>query len=163
MPLMMIIIMTMMMLMVVVVVPSSGLQGFSQRAHPRSLRDLRVIEQSGTPIGGCSIGFTIQGFNDGRNAVLTGWTEVRVSSPYRKRQDAKPASRASKIQLRHSVTWCSARRCRMKWTLAVDGFVAWNEISNRSKLGARDRIVHSELLRAPSLFDRISEEATLVT
>ncbi len=163
MPLMMIIIMTMMMLMVVVVVPSSGLQGFSQRAHPRSLRDLRVIEQSGTPIGGYSIGFTIQGFNDGRNAVLTGGTEVRVSSPYRKRQDAKPASRASKIQLRHSVTWCSARRCRMKWTLAVDGFVAWNEISNRSKLGARDRIVHSELLRAPSLFDRISEEATLVT
>ena len=61
MPLMMIIIMTMMMLMVVVVVPSSGLQGFSQRAHPRSLRDLRVIEQSGTPIGGCSIGFTIRG------------------------------------------------------------------------------------------------------
>ena len=152
MPLMMIIItMTMMMLMVV------------QRAHPRSLRNLRVIEQSGTPIGGCSIGFAIQGFNDGRNAVLTGWTEVRVSSPYRKRQDAEPATRASKIQLRHSVTWCSARRCRMKWTLAVDGFVAWNETSNRSKLGARDRIVHSELLRAPSLFDRISEEATLVT
>lgn len=162
MPLMMIIIMTMMMLMVVVV-PSSGLQGFSQRAHLRSLRNLRVIEQPGTPIGGCSTGSAIQGFNDGRNAVLTGWTEVRVSRPYRQRQDAKPASRASKIQLRHSVTWCSARRGRMKWTLAVDGFVAWNEVSNRGKFGARDRIVHSELLRAPSLFDRISEEATLVT
>jgi hypothetical protein len=73
------------------------LQGFSQRAHPRSLRDLRVIEQSGTPIGGCSIGFAIQGFNDGRNAVLTGWTEVWVSSPYRKRQDAKPAKNGLRV------------------------------------------------------------------
>ena len=82
MPLMMIIItMTMTMLMMV------------QRAHPRRLRDLRVIEQSGTPIGGCSIGFPIQGFNDGRNAVLTGWTEVRVSSPYRKLLKGHPGQR----------------------------------------------------------------------